>query len=218
MNLRHAKGYDLLAIAAGRQAGLKPATPETVAGDAAARAIRDDLWFEYERRLRDTQTYRLLDVWQWMKDQGAAISQSGVNRDRQALLAKERSLHLAAERAREIVAALEAGETDLLAAGRLKAGQILWEALSNFSAEALEEMTPGQWLQLMDVLGRLSTAHGQAGLQKAKLADLQRKLDEAKAEADEAAKKLLSDKGIDQKTIDRVRELYGLPKLSEVAA
>lgn len=181
MNVRHSKPYDVLALAAGRQAGLAHPTASEVAESPEARLLRDGLWAEYEMRLRDTQTYTLPAILAWVRDQGGAASQSSIHRDRFWLQARERALGLAAERARQIAKALTGagGETDFLAAGRAKASQIIFEALAEFPTEVVDAWKPGQWIALFDVLGRLSTAHEEVALTRTRLAALGEKAKQA---------------------------------------
>jgi hypothetical protein len=217
-NIRHSKAYEDLAIHAGLEAGLEKPDAKSVADDPGARAVRDETWMEYERRLRDRKTYTLEDIRIWLHERGVEVSIASVNRDGIALGAQERVMGLAAEKAKAFVEACGAsGETDLLAASRRAAGQLIFQFFSSLSADALEALKPGQIISLMDVLGRLSTANEQTGILKAKLSDLQAKIDAAKAAADKKASALLESKSVDSKTIDMIRQLYGLPPLAEIA-
>lgn len=219
MNTRHSTAYEQLAVQAARQAGLKKTTAEAAAADDGACQIRDSLWEQYERMLRDTQTYRLAQIRSWLAERGVKASKSSVHRDQTALLDKEQAIGLAAAKARAVIEAAEAsGEHDVLKAARLQAGQLLFNALCNLSSAALEGLAPHQVLRMVDSLGELSKAHAATALMQEKLAEIQRKLDAEKAKADKAAEKVLSDRGVDAKTIDKIRALYGLPPLKELAA
>ncbi|MHC4984181.1 MAG: phage protein Gp27 family protein [Planctomycetota bacterium] len=171
--------YRELAELAARQQGLVPATAEAAAEDPGARDVRDSYWLELDRRLRDTQTFTLDELVAWLKGLGCKVSRSSVDRARQRELARERQFRLRAELARATVeAAGEGGEHDTLRAGRIVAGQLLFDALSGLSVEALEGLTASQVLRLIDTLGGLSKAHVETALLAAKVEELRRKFDE----------------------------------------
>lgn len=196
MNVRHSNAYEKLAVEAGERSGLDKPDAEAVAADHAACQVRDALWADYERQLRDAKTYTLETIREWLAEQNSQTSLSGVHRDRRALLDRERLTTLAAGRAKAVIeAATESGEHDLLRGGRLIAGQLLFNALSNLSSESLEGMTPPQILRMVDTLGLLSKAHAETDLIRAKLTEINKA---AKAEIEKAVsktkdKKLTSD-------------------------
>lgn len=178
MNTRHSTAYEALAALAAEQADLKEKTAEAAGADDAARQIRDSLWEQYERMLRDTQTYTLKDVRDWLTDRDLKVSRSSVHRDRTALLEKERVYELAVVKANAVLdAAAESGEHDVLKASRVVAGQLLFNSLSSLSSAALEGLKPHQVLRMIDTLGLLSKAHAETDLIRQKLAELQRKFD-----------------------------------------
>ena len=188
MNTRHSKAYEQLAATAAAQADLPERTAEAAAGDDGARQIRDSLWEQYERMLRDTQTWRLEQIGEWLTERGATASRASIHRDRRALLERERVIFLAAARAREILkAASDTGEHDVLRAGRVVAGQMLLSALTNLSSAALEGLRPHQVLRMIDSLGALSKAHAETDLIRQKLTELQRRFDEQISAAQAAA-------------------------------
>lgn len=186
MRSRHSSAYDQLAVAVGRRAcpvgaGLKKPTPESVAGDDGLRAVRDAIWEEYERQLRDDKTYTLDAIVDWLRDpeRGATAARSSVHRDRLALLARERAVALCAAKARAVLeAATASGEHDTLRGGRVLAGQLLFNALSELSAEALEELSPSQVLKMIETLGYLSKTHAETDLLREKVGEMQRRFDE----------------------------------------
>lgn len=178
MNTRHSTAYEALAALAAEQAGLKEKTAQAAADDDAARQIRDSLWEQYERMLRDTRTYTLKDVRDWLTDRKLKVSRSSVHRDRAALLEAERVYELAVHKANAVLdAAAESGEHDVLKAGRVVAGQLLFNSLSSLSSAALEGLKPHQVLRMIDTLGLLSKAHAETDLIRQKLAELQRQFD-----------------------------------------
>jgi len=218
MRQARSNGYDALAVWVAGKEGLRPATAEACAADGEARGLRDVLWEEYERQLRDAQTYTLDAVWKWLKDHGADVGRNTPWRDRQRLLSRERVTELAAAKARAVIElAGAAGETDTLRGGRIIAGQLLFQTLCDLTPEALDGLEPGQVLRLIKVLGELSKAHAETDLINERLAVIQRQLEEKKATADQAAEKVLKGKDLDDETIDRIRAIYGLPRLQEIA-
>ena len=219
--------YRGLALEAGRKAMLwdgpppldEDAAAQAVAANHLARETRDQLWTEYERLLADTRTYTLEDVVEWLADHGTEASKSSVHRDRWGLLAKERLMSSAAEKSKAIMEAVGThGENDLFRATRTVAGQAVLNALLNFDETTLSGLTGEKAIRLVEAVGKLSTAHAQSDLLAARLDELQQKLQAAKDAADQAAGAELAGKGVDADTINRIRQIYGLPKLEELAA
>lgn len=170
------KAYEELALIAGREAGIGEAvlTPQSVEGDDAARAIRDGYWAQYERMLRDVQTYSLDQVHGWMKSIGCRVGRSSIDRNRTHLLAREQQIHASAEKARAVVlAAKEMGLDDLLAGGTLVAGQRLFEALTALPSSNLQDLTAAQTLDLIDSLSRLKKTHSDSAFTDARRKALQ---------------------------------------------
>lgn len=163
------------------------AVNKAAAEDPAAAPIRDALWLEYERRLRDDKSYSISDVAEWLGEQVAAdlashgvkIGRSSVHRDSQAIHAKERVFRLAHEKATALLDGLEDGaEHDVLKSGRMVAAQLLFDALSNLPAAGLEDMTNPQIINMIEVLGKLSKANAETDLINQKLAEARRRFDE----------------------------------------
>jgi hypothetical protein len=184
-NAAHYKPYDELAILAGREAGLDSLTPEAVAADEGARALRDKYWSEYERRLRDAQTYTLETIVEWMRSMGCTVSKSSVHRNQQMLRAQEEKVSMSARKARAVIEATSAaGVTDLLEANTMLSGQLIFDALSNLSADALSQMSEPQIIRLIEASGMLRKMAAETGLIKAREAELTatlRKATDAKA-------------------------------------
>jgi hypothetical protein len=188
----YSKAYLMLAIDAGRQAhlacaatvGSESSMPELqavagqIATDDEAREIRDGLWEEYERRLRDVASYTLTACRQWLAEHGADVGLSSVHRDRERAMRELRRIEYAAEQARSIIDAAEAeGETDLLRAGRIAASTAIFNALMRLGPDALSELSPRDTLKMFRELAVLSKAHAETDLINARLAELQRKFD-----------------------------------------
>ena len=181
------------------------AVNKAAAEDPTAAPIRDALWLDYERRLRDDKSYSIDDVAEWLDEQVAAdlasygvkIGRSSVHRDSQAIHAKERAFRLAHERTKALLDGLEDGaEHDVLKSGRMVAAQVLFEALSNLPAEALEDMTNGQIINTIEVLGKLSKAHAETDLINQKLAEATRRFDEQMKAALSKGKGRLTDEDL----------------------
>ncbi len=208
MNIRHSKSYRELALAAGRKAGLAKPTPEKVAADEGAREARDALWREYERLLADSQTYTLSQVIEWLRKQGIAWpSQSSADRDRRAVLSRERRLALTAEKTRRVLEAMKgADESEVMAAARGLAGQHIFEFFLSLPGDALEDLKPGEIIRLFEVAGKLSKAHADVGLIEQRMRELREKF-EAKAKGVRAQTK---DGRLTQEQIDEIsREVFG---------
>lgn len=177
--MKRSNGYDALAVYAAKAAKLKDQTPQAAAGSPAARKIRKDLWAEYERRLRDTQTYTIDAVWEWLKTHGATIGRNTAWRDRRKLLEPERAAELAGLHAGKIVQICqEKGLDDILRGGRGLAAQGIFNAIFNFRPEVLELVDADQLVRVINALSKLTLANVQADLGQVKLAEMRRKFDQ----------------------------------------
>ncbi len=207
MRSRHSKAYDALAICAGRQVSMNRPTAKRVAEDENARSLRDAIWLDYERKLRDDKTYRIDDVWAWLSDpdRGVTVGRSSVHRDRRALLQRERTVVLAAAKAAAVLDAAKAsGQSDILKGGRHLAAQLIFNTLSELPESALEDMEPAQVLRLVDSLSKLSKASAETDLITAKLAELRKKFDEAITATQRKISK--GDGKLSDKQIQKIRE------------
>lgn len=185
----HSKAYDELAIYAGRQCGMKKPTPLTVAKDDAACDMRDQLWLEYERMHRDGQTYQLdRDIMPWCKAHGVKASKSSVNRDGLRVREGIKAVKLRAELASAVMDAAGNSGEDVFKAGRLLAGQMIFESLSSMSVTALEDLAadPAKLLKMIYCLSDLSRANAQTDLLNTKVDEMQRNI---KKEVDKVATK-----------------------------
>ena len=221
MRTRHSKAYDLLALHAGREVGLfsqaarasggkrssKVAGTKRVAEDENACRVRDELWMEYERRLRDDQTYKLRDIEAWLTDRDATVAGSSVHRDRTAILAAERAVTLRAQLARRVLeAAGDGAESDVFAAGRVLAGQVIFSALNGMPIDALEELSaePAKVVKMIEALGKLSKAHADVGLIDAKLAEIRKATKAEVASAADAA----GEKGLTREDVYKILDKH----------
>jgi len=182
--LAHSTVYGQLALWAARTAGAANATEQDVAADEQLRAKRDELVMEYEVRLRDSQTYRIDDVWAWTKKHGVKAGRSSVNRDRKRLLADERQAHLAGKRTAQMVQAAKAtGLDQTFQGGMALAAQHMFNWLSDLPEAALTGMTPGQILQGIETFGRLGKVAAERELIQRREEELRRRFDEEIAKA-----------------------------------
>jgi hypothetical protein len=196
MTNRRSSAFIRLAVAAAKNVGLALPSPngsgsetqakwlEAVAKDAAARAERDRLWQEYEGRLADECTYTLKALTAWLEEQGAKISLMAVQRDRLAIIADMNRFRYAADKARATIdAATDRGESDLFRAGRVAAGQLIFNALMEITPAQLENLEPKFILKLMEISGKLSKAHAETDLLNQKIEELRKAFDEQVAAA-----------------------------------
>jgi len=191
----HSKAYDELAVYAGVRCGMKKPTPQAVANRDDSRELRDRLWLEYERMHRDGQTYQLdRDIMPFCKAHGVKASKSSVNRDGLRVREGIKAVKLRAELASAVMDAAGNSGEDVFKAGRLLAGQMIFEALNGMSIVALEDLSadPIKLLRMIDTLGALSRVEAdaertgvEAEMTKAKLAEYHKS---AKQEVDRAAK------------------------------
>ena len=200
------KAYQLLAAVAAKQAGLKvpalddPGEPddwltavaEKVASSKPACKIRDDSWCDLERRLRDETSYSVSSLMSWvndlaaehLSDEGVCVGRSSLHRSRVKILEAEKAISLRAKLAAAVIdAAGRRGEADVFKAGRILAGQLIFEALDALPVDALDQLKPHQFIGLIDVLGRLSKQHVETDILAAKLTEVRRKFDEQIAAA-----------------------------------
>jgi|GEM_PF-3097453 len=213
--MRASKAYKLLAVHAAHEAGVKlPARAsrddwlKAAAENDAACELRGRLWDAYEARLRDARTYELDDIAAWLAEKSIRVARSSIHRDRQAMARELERFRWAATKARATIdAATEAGESDLLRAGRLAAGQLLFDALMDLTPQSLAALDAKQILRLIEVQAKLSTAHAQSDLLGEKLAEMRRKFDEqvAAAKRKAAAKGAAGGDAFDDEMIQQIR-------------
>jgi len=202
------RAYDELAIAAAQQAGLitadqraealrkretDDAAYQKIVHDAAenpkTRGFRDRLWAELERRLRDRQTYTLDDIHRWMTygepdGLGCTLGRTSLHRLQKHLVAKEeqiaRRARLAAEVARQ-AAGHGGGLDEMLRASMGLAAQTVFDMLTDLPDEATTVLKPNHLIGLLEMVARLHTARAQADYTDQRVAELQRKFDDAVA-------------------------------------
>ena len=198
-NQRQSKAYILLAVEAGRRCGLNMPTPaavkrlygntadknplppeidkaaKAVAAAESVREVRDGLWMEYERMLRDGKTYQQLDVLRWLEANNAKTSPASVNRNSMTLRREIDALRMRAELARDMKEAAASGEGDFLAAARTLTTQHYFLALQNLSPDALADLTATQVLRLLEAVGGYAVNEASADFKRAKIDELTRK-------------------------------------------
>jgi len=188
-NVRHSKAYEGLAAVAGKAAGLPAGkrTPAGVAEDPAAAEIRNGLWEEYEIRLRDTQTYTIDDLLAWLRDQGVKVGRTSVHRDRAAIMASERSLVLAAAKAKSICAAVgHMDEGDLARGQRMLSMQLIFNAMSDLPPDVMEGISIPQLIKLMNCGAKITKVHAETEILNMRIEEISR---QAKEETDKLTAK-----------------------------
>lgn len=215
------KAYDLIAIHAGRKAGVALPTVAAagklpreqrqelvakVASTAKARKVRDGLFVDFERRLRDSG-YSGDQVWEWFKSAYGPIARSSIYRARGALRAQESRISEVSEQARAYMKlADEGGAEGVFGAATRRAGQLYFQLLMELTGDDLEGLRarPEKIIQLVDSLGSLQRARAQTNLLNQKLAEMRRKFDEEIAAAQRRSGR--RDKAITPEMLKRVRE------------
>jgi hypothetical protein len=178
--VRHSTIRPQLATLAARDCGVVSPSPEAASENPAAREKRDGLWLEYERRLRDPDTYALKDIFDWLKGLGVETSPSSVHRDRTAVLEPERLQRESASETKAILDSLSKNtDTDLFRANRLLLGRAFLDALVSLKTGALTLDKTEDILTMARAVARLSTADAQADLAREKLKALREELAEA---------------------------------------
>jgi len=182
-SIRHGSVRVRLAEEAARKAGLVVVSAEAASEDPGAREIRDSSWAEYERRLRDVDTYALRDIREWLATVGVEVSQSCIHRDRVAVLEPEKFAREAAAGTRILLADLaRTTDEDLFRANRTLVANAIYQALVTMRSGALEDLGAGQFIRLADVISRMSVDRVQADVLAARLAAMR---DAAKKAVDE---------------------------------
>jgi len=203
--VRHSAAYRELAVKACRVAALPGGhSAECAAEDPEACDVRNGLWAEYEARLRDTQTYTIDEIVLWLKSHDVHVGRTSVHRDRKALLAAERSIVLAAEKAKRICDLIGTdNEADLMRGGRIAIAQLLFEVITDLGPEALAGMTPTQIIKLMNTGTQIGKVHAETELLNIKLDEMKTAFDDAVAGAKKKAK--TSDGSLSAEQIAQVR-------------
>jgi len=179
--VRHSQAYQKLAIAACKAAGLTGChSPERAAEDAEARQERDDLWAEYEARLRDTQTYTLDEIRAWLTEQKVNVARTSVHRDRRAIMAYHRSVIVAAENARAICDAIDTGdEADLMRGNRVAIAQLIFNTLGELPPDVMEGITIPQLTKLMNTGTQIGKVHAETKILNMKIDEMTKAFDAA---------------------------------------
>jgi hypothetical protein len=225
------KVYDLMAIHAGLTCGLAiPTVAQAaamgevdrahwvarVADDTEAAKLRDSLYLEFERRCMDPG-YRGDQVFEWFKDNYGPISRSSFYRARSDVRARHSGIEDAASQARAFIELAESEGADSCFAGfTARAGQLAFELIMETQARDLKTGDPAKLAKLLEAIGKLAKAKADIALVKAREAEIQRKLDAEKRQADQKAEKVLSDSGVTVETINQIRQIYGLKPVAQL--
>jgi len=193
------KAYDLIAVHAGRKAGLKgmpsaaragklsvgelSAVVATVADNKAAAKLRDEMALEFDRRCRDGG-YDGDQVHAWFVKTHGPLGRSSVFRARAALRAVDSRIGECSAQAQAFLQLAEAeGARSIFAGATQRASQLLFQLL--FSARP-EDITMDDWdkvSKIMGALAKLQKASAETEMIQTRLAAIRKG---AKAEVDRA--------------------------------
>lgn len=222
------KTYDLIACEVGRRLGMPIPDARTcsrasaikltrwtvlVADDVQARTMRDELYVEFEARLRDP-AYTLHELQDWFGSIYGPVAVSSIHRVRVHLLAEETRIAETGAQARAFMELARASGADAVFGGAVeRAGQLLFELLFQTRAEDLSSTgrEAANFAKLLGALGSLMRGRAETDLARARLDEMRRRLAEAKAAADRRAESELRAGGVGPEMIARIREIYGLP-------
>ena len=188
------KSFDLIAIHAGiatgvipdamrdkaaRDRDLRSSLVNKVADDEAAAARRDELFVEFERRLRDTNGYTLDQILKWFGETYGPLGRASIQRVRAAMLAQESRIRQSAALAKAFKDAAAEGDGDVTDAAMDRAGQLYFSLLMKLNETSLDDLmaNPKQIIKLIDSLASLQRARKEGQLLDQKIAALQRKFD-----------------------------------------
>ncbi len=217
------KSFDLIAIHAGRQAGQKhlPTVAEAsiklsrvqrkalvakVADNPKAVEIRDELFIDFERRLRDSG-YGGDKIWQWFQKTYGPIARSSIYRPRAEYRAQNsRIQEIAAEARAYMELATEEGADGIFDAATQRAGQLYFQLLMALNSDDLEGIRskPEKIIQLIDSLGALQRSRAQTDLLKQKVAEMTSKFDQQVKAAQARSKR--GDGSITPEMLQKIRK------------
>ena len=215
------KSYDLVAISAGRKAGLKgmPLAARAarldretreklvaaVADSPAAVELRDEMFAEFERRLRDSG-YGGDQVWQWFLKTYGPIGRTSIYRARASLRAQEsRITEVAADAQAYADLAAAEGADAVFDGASLRAGQLMFQLLYMTKAEDFQTTDIGKVAKIITALGKLQKSRAETDMIREKLADVRRKFD-AEVKAAQGRKAKGGSGKLDATDIDAIRK------------
>ncbi len=187
--------YDLLAIKAGRAAGLKLPTVAAaakltatarkaivakVADSKKAVKIRDKMFVDFERRLLDANGYTGDHIVKWFRKEIGPIGRSGIYRARAALQAAgSRIAEISAQAQAFMSQVSESGPDAVFDAATQRAGQLYFQLLMELDAEDLSGLKaePAKIITLIDSLGSLQRSRAQTKLLDQKVVAMTRSFD-----------------------------------------
>ncbi len=216
------KTYDLIAIYAGRQAGLQKLPtvaqaaklPEEdrqvlvakVADSKKAAKLRDKLVMEFEHRLRDPG-YNGEQIWDWFKSTYGPIGRSSIFRVRAKLRVHESRIAEISQQAEAFVQlADESGGQKIEKAATRRAAQLYFQLLMQLDAEDLAGVRgdPKKIVAIIDSLAGLRRTGAQTNLLEQRLAETRQNFDRQIAAAQRKAKS--RDGKLTPEMIQKVRE------------
>lgn len=195
MTTKNHKAYDLIAIHAGAVCGLAvpPAAEaaavsvdernrwvELVADDSDSAKLRDELYVDFDRRLRDSG-YGGDAVWDWFKETYGPIGRASIFRARAALRAAEsRVAEVAADARAYMDLATAEGADGVFGAATQRAGQLIFQLLMELNASDLgaDNPDPAKVAKILNALAKLQKARAETDMIRHKLAEIQKEFDE----------------------------------------
>lgn len=181
------RAYELVALEAGRRAGLAAMPPrDTVAGldaeamkgllarvadERGAVQIRDELTADLDRRLRDSG-YTGDQVHEWFVGQYGPIGRASIYRARATVRAADSRIAETAEQARAFVELAEAEGADGVFAGATKrAGQLMFQLL--YQAEA-KDIKVDDLYRIVIGLAKLQKARAETEVLREKVSEIRK--------------------------------------------
>jgi hypothetical protein len=153
-----------------------------VAENGEACSLRDELWADYERRLRDRTTYTLLDIQAWLATHGVNVGTASVHRDRVPFEKRDKELAAASEGLKSFLADTDGlTEDDLVDAMRKRVGQIYFQSLREQPDSPFGDLKPGELMRLLEGVSEFAKARAAVDYTAQRTAELRKRLEAAVA-------------------------------------
>lgn len=188
------KAYHLIAIEAGRRCGVSMPTvaevesltyseigelTKAIADCPAAAELRDELFADFERRLRDPG-YNGMQVHEWFEGEYGHVACSSMYRTRASLMAAESRITEIAAQARAFVdASVSEGADEVFTAANKRIGQLMFQLLMEADAASLSEgksLNISKFTSLASSLAKLQASRAQAELNRERVAAMKREI------------------------------------------
>ena len=214
---RSHKAYALIAIHAGRAVGMnhlptvaaaarmsdsrRAGLAARVADNPKAVKLRDEVYGEMERRIRDPG-YNPEQVGEWFRANVGPISRSSMYRLADHLRLQDMHVRESAELAKAYMEMAGESTDDVLAAGNRLAAQYLFQLFLELNTSAGEKPDVGKVAKVVSALGSLQKTRAETEILQIKLAELRQKFDDQVRRAKAAS----SDGKLTDEMIDQVRK------------